>query len=260
MLDFAPFSCVHTRRMRSGPRPPLSDLLNLQQPLLDKSLAAQHRHPLPLTGRCADLSMVKSSSATDLGSPPAEIVGIKRKRTVDGSLGRRSSTASVTERVGAVNLAGGKLKSKVVNKSSPATDENEEDSSVKGSSVNRRRSSARRSASASRSGLVAFAASASSSASSSGPSSVNDEDDEDASYDLMDPSDEHLVSVASRAELGRVRKPELVRLWRVAGLLADEDEEGDNATTAEDMRKDELVDGLIDAVRPHVSVDATFGC
>jgi len=248
--------------MRSGPRAPLSDLSDLQQPLLNKSALLQaaqnqeHRRPLPPAGRCADLSMV-NLPAIAAGSPPAEVVGIKRKRTLAGSLGRRSSTASVTERVGAVDLAGGRtaLAAKAAGAIMP-DDDYDASSSTAGSSLGRRRSSARRSTSTSRSGLVALTASTSSSTTSSSSSKasangvgVDDDDDDVTSYDLMDPSDDHLISEASRAELSRVRKPELIRLWRVAGLLGDEDEDEDGALSAETMRKDELIDGLIDAVR-----------
>jgi hypothetical protein len=249
--------------MRSGPRAPLSDLSDLQQPLLNKSALLQavqnqeHRRPLPPAGRCADLSMV-NLPAIAAGSPPAEVVGIKRKRTLAGSLGRRSSTASVTERVGAVDLAGGRaaLAAKAAGAVTP-DDDNDASSSTAGSSLGRRRSSARRSTSTSRSGLVALTASTSSSTTSSSSSEASangvgvddDYNDDVTSYDLMDPSDDHLISEASRAELSRVRKPELIRLWRVAGLLGDEDEDEDGALSAETMRKDELIDGLIDAVR-----------
>jgi hypothetical protein len=54
--------------------------------------------------------------------------------------------------------------------------------------------------------------------------------------------------------LHRLKKAELVRLWKVAGMWSteDEDEQGDAAMEDEDnagLSKKELVDGLVAAVR-----------
>ena len=54
-------------------------------------------------------------------------------------------------------------------------------------------------------------------------------------------ADDHLINHAPRGQLHRVRKAELFRLWRVAGLA-------DEKLKESDTHKNELVDGLIEAV------------
>ena len=71
--------------------------------------------------------------------------------------------------------------------------------------------------------------------------------------------DQHLLAEAPVYALHRLRKAELVRLWKVAGMWSTDDEDGDfsSATSVEDdddggLSKKELIDGLIAAVRPSV--------
>lgn len=62
--------------------------------------------------------------------------------------------------------------------------------------------------------------------------------------------DRHLLREASSAHLQRLRKQELARLWRVAGLDSADNSEGDDN---DELRKAELVEGIIRAV-------SCFGC
>ena len=54
----------------------------------------------------------------------------------------------------------------------------------------------------------------------------------------LTPGDQHLLEDAPLYALQRLRKAELVRLWKVAGMWPDE-------YTDEEISKKELVDGLI---------------
>jgi hypothetical protein len=62
--------------------------------------------------------------------------------------------------------------------------------------------------------------------------------------------DQHLLQDAPASALHRLRKAELIRLWKVAGMWTADDitEDGDLAQSEEDdagLTKNELVDGLI---------------
>jgi hypothetical protein len=63
-----------------------------------------------------------------------------------------------------------------------------------------------------------------------------------------------LLADAPAYALHRLRKAELIRLWKVAGMWDTPEDEGDSIISTEDedddkgMAKKELVDGLIDAV------------
>lgn len=76
---------------------------------------------------------------------------------------------------------------------------------------------------------------------------------------VLTAGDQHLIDEAPAYALHRLRKAELIRLWKVAGMWTAE--EGDEAESlgAEDeeasgISKKDLVDGLIAAV------GATLGC
>lgn len=63
--------------------------------------------------------------------------------------------------------------------------------------------------------------------------------------------DQHLLTDAPAYALHRLRKAELIRLWRVAGMWKEEAEAAETASTGDDddgLGKKELVDGLIAAV------------
>lgn len=61
--------------------------------------------------------------------------------------------------------------------------------------------------------------------------------------------DQHLLQDAPATSLHRLRKTELVRLWKVAGMwLSEEDEMDEGGEDARDLGKSELVEGLIKAV------------
>ncbi|CDZ97157.1 Tyrosine kinase specific for activated (GTP-bound) p21cdc42Hs [Phaffia rhodozyma] len=62
-------------------------------------------------------------------------------------------------------------------------------------------------------------------------------------YDLIDPSDDHLIYQASRAQLQRTRKDVLIRLLKVAGLWDELSNEAERTKTS-------LVDLLVDAREP----------
>lgn len=64
--------------------------------------------------------------------------------------------------------------------------------------------------------------------------------------------DRNLIHYAPSTALHRLRKAELVRLWKVAGMWDSEDipDDMNEDETIGDMGKKELVDGLIAAVRP----------
>jgi hypothetical protein len=61
---------------------------------------------------------------------------------------------------------------------------------------------------------------------------------------LTPPEDEHLIQSAPAYALHRLRKSELVRLWKVAGMWPDEFMDQDDP----DLGKAQLVTGLISAV------------
>jgi hypothetical protein len=73
-------------------------------------------------------------------------------------------------------------------------------------------------------------------------------------HSLTRPGDQHLLADAPAYALHRLRKAELIRLWKVAGMWDTPEDEGDSIISTEDedddkgMAKKELVDGLIDAV------------
>jgi hypothetical protein len=78
-----------------------------------------------------------------------------------------------------------------------------------------------------------------------------------SSPDITD--DRHLLREASSAHLQRLRKQELARLWRVAGLDTADTSEGDDN---DELRKSELVEGIIKAVshcRRETSLTFTSG-
>jgi hypothetical protein len=63
--------------------------------------------------------------------------------------------------------------------------------------------------------------------------------------------DQHLLADAPAYALHRLRKAELIRLWKVAGMWVGDDETIDSTGDDEDdagLGKKELVDGLIAAV------------
>lgn len=57
-----------------------------------------------------------------------------------------------------------------------------------------------------------------------------------------------MLQSAPETSLLRLRKAELVRLWKVAGLWHEDDEGADEAQFTRTMGKVDLVDGLIRAV------------
>lgn len=70
-----------------------------------------------------------------------------------------------------------------------------------------------------------------------------------------DLGDQHLLAEAPPYALRRLRKAELIRLWKVAGMWTTDDEDGaDSIGSAADeddgggLSKKDLVDGLITAV------------
>jgi hypothetical protein len=62
--------------------------------------------------------------------------------------------------------------------------------------------------------------------------------------------DQHLIDEAPAYALHRLRKAELTRLWKVAGMWEGEDEEAGSMDEEDDqgLSKKELVDGLVSAV------------
>ncbi len=63
--------------------------------------------------------------------------------------------------------------------------------------------------------------------------------------------DQQLLTVAPAYALHRLRKAELIRLWKVAGMWNEEDMGGrGEEEEGGDLGKKELVDGLIAAVSP----------
>lgn len=64
--------------------------------------------------------------------------------------------------------------------------------------------------------------------------------------------DRNLINYAPSTTLHRLRKAELVRLWKVAGMWDNEDipDDTNEDEMAGDMGKKELVDGLIAVVCP----------
>lgn len=64
--------------------------------------------------------------------------------------------------------------------------------------------------------------------------------------------DENFLHKASSAALDRLRKAELARLWKVAGLTVDLEESETEASDAEDienmMTKEQLIKGILEAV------------
>jgi hypothetical protein len=62
--------------------------------------------------------------------------------------------------------------------------------------------------------------------------------------------DDFMLHHATKAQLNRLRKAELVRLWKVAGIWeGDSESVGTEAEEEhEDLRKAQLLQGLLDAV------------
>lgn len=60
------------------------------------------------------------------------------------------------------------------------------------------------------------------------------------------PDDQNLLHVASAHTLHRLRKDELVRLWKVAGMWSDEDDEAEGRVR--EKSKVDLVTGLLELV------------
>ncbi|KAL1406071.1 hypothetical protein Q8F55_007754 [Vanrija albida] len=82
---------------------------------------------------------------------------------------------------------------------------------------------------------------------------VETEDDETA--ELIGEDDQHLLQDAPAASLHRLRKSELIRLWKVAGMwLSEEDEMDEEGEDGRELGKSELVDGLIKARKQFVDV------
>lgn len=72
--------------------------------------------------------------------------------------------------------------------------------------------------------------------------------------DLPFSGDQHLLHDASVTVLHRLKKSELVRLWKVAGLWEGPDEvDMDDEPQEGDMRKEELVNGIVAAVSSDIS-------
>nr|XP_031862308.1 uncharacterized protein CI109_002273 [Kwoniella shandongensis]KAA5529380.1 hypothetical protein CI109_002273 [Kwoniella shandongensis] len=86
---------------------------------------------------------------------------------------------------------------------------------------------------------------------SDGDSSWIDEGEEEPEF--IAESDQHLIDAAPAYALHRLRKAELIRLWKVAGMWTlDDDEavEDSDDEHVDELGKKELVDGLIAARRP----------
>lgn len=72
--------------------------------------------------------------------------------------------------------------------------------------------------------------------------------DETEEPEFIAEADQHLLQEASAAALHRLRKADLIRLWKVAGLWEGPDEEDsadDGHDMGEEIRKNELVGGII---------------
>ncbi|KLT39753.1 kinase-like protein [Cutaneotrichosporon oleaginosum] len=83
--------------------------------------------------------------------------------------------------------------------------------------------------------------------------SVSDEswiETEDEMPEFIAEDDQHLLQMAPASALHRLRKSELVRLWKVCGMWSDDDEEGNDISNLDLKRglsKVDLVNGLIKA-------------
>lgn len=78
--------------------------------------------------------------------------------------------------------------------------------------------------------------------------------------------DQHLLQDAPTYALHRLRKAELIRLWKVAGMWSEGDEDGEGSidSAADDeaegqLSKKELVDGLIAAVSLYLPLMSKIG-
>ncbi|KAK4684469.1 hypothetical protein P7C73_g5703, partial [Tremellales sp. Uapishka_1] len=85
---------------------------------------------------------------------------------------------------------------------------------------------------------------------------VNMEDEEEP--DFIAESDQNLLQEAPAHMLRRLRKAELVRLWKVAGMWTADDDDGRSTTSTGDeddnvgLGKKELVDGILSARKPQI--------